>query len=264
MHMPHFGRGNLLWRFDAYFWVPFAWRQDDHLVQKLVDTRNQVVTVSGFVGDVAEKLTEDTEVKSKYQQKWDQAVECVGAASVTYIIHHQRRDGSANLIVGLGFAVRTQQDEEKSTRVAGYSCSQYWDALNIRRNEKRGTQLDAHLVGTGTSVRPPSVVAWAKRTKDTKGFSRKSTSPTRTFDASASRGIFFMNLFFNWQKGEEAERYIRAEVNFLSTYLSINLPIKITTYYMMRDQMTKSSLNHAIIHFSCISTTFQSLPKLSN
>lgn len=54
-----------------------------------------------------------------------------------------------------------------------------------------------YLVGTGTSVRPPSVVACASRTKATKGLSRKSTSPTRTLEASASLGIFFMNLFFS-------------------------------------------------------------------
>lgn len=54
-----------------------------------------------------------------------------------------------------------------------------------------------YLVGTGTSVRPPSVVAWARRTKATKGLLRKSTSPTSTLEASASRGIFFMNLFFS-------------------------------------------------------------------
>lgn len=58
-------------------------------------------------------------------------------------------------------------------------------------------ECSTYLVGTGTSVRPPSVVAWAKRTKATKGLLRKSTSPTSTLEASASRGIFFMNLFFS-------------------------------------------------------------------
>lgn len=57
-----------------------------------------------------------------------------------------------------------------------------------------------YLVGTGTSVRPPRVVAWANRTKATKGLLRKSTSPTKTLDASASLGIFFMNLFFSYRK----------------------------------------------------------------
>lgn len=60
-------------------------------------------------------------------------------------------------------------------------------------------QADSHyLVGTGTSVSPPRVVACARRTKATKGLSRKSTSPTSTFDASASLGIFFMNLFLSY------------------------------------------------------------------
>lgn len=55
----------------------------------------------------------------------------------------------------------------------------------------------AHLVGTGTSVTPPSIVAWSSLTKATKGFSRNSTSPTSTLEASASLGIFLMNLFFS-------------------------------------------------------------------
>lgn len=67
-----------------------------------------------------------------------------------------------------------------------------------------------YLVGTGTSVRPPSVVAWARRTKATKGLLRKSTSPTRTLDASASRGIFFMNLFFSYRNQRQTE--IAAEI----------------------------------------------------
>lgn len=58
-----------------------------------------------------------------------------------------------------------------------------------------------YLVGTGTSVRAPSMTACCRRTNATKGVSRKSTSPTSTFDASASRGNFFMNLFFScWSK----------------------------------------------------------------
>lgn len=63
-----------------------------------------------------------------------------------------------------------------------------------------------HLVGTGTSVRPPSVVAWARRTKATKGLLRKSTSPTKTLEASASLGIFFMNLFFSYRKRRDKNR----------------------------------------------------------
>lgn len=42
-----------------------------------------------------------------------------GTVAVTYIIHHERSDSSANLIVGLAFARRTQQDEEKPVRTEG-------------------------------------------------------------------------------------------------------------------------------------------------
>lgn len=72
-----------------------------------------------------------------------------------------------------------------------------------------------HLVGTGTSVRPPSVVAWARRTKATKGLLRKSTSPTKTFDASASLGIFFMNLFFSYRKWQKENMVRHHNVDFV-------------------------------------------------
>lgn len=35
---------------------------------------------------------------------------------VTYIIHHECSNSSANLVVGFGFAMRTQKNEEKSAR----------------------------------------------------------------------------------------------------------------------------------------------------
>lgn len=56
----------------------------------------------------------------------------------------------------------------------------------------------SYLVGTGTSVSAPNMTACCSLTKATKGLSRKSTSPTRTLEASASLGSFFMNLFFSW------------------------------------------------------------------
>lgn len=33
--------------------------------------------------------------------------------AVAYVVHHERSDSSANLIVGFGFARGAQQDEEK-------------------------------------------------------------------------------------------------------------------------------------------------------
>ena len=65
---------------------------------------------------------------------------------------------------------------------------------------QQGGRGRAYLVGTGTSVRAPSITACCNLTNATKGVSRKSTSPTRTLDASASRGSFFMNLFFSWSE----------------------------------------------------------------
>lgn len=55
-HMPHFCRWDLLRRFNAYFWVPFTRGQNDDLIQELIDARNQVLTVPGSVGNIAEQL----------------------------------------------------------------------------------------------------------------------------------------------------------------------------------------------------------------
>lgn len=49
-----------------------------------------------------------------------------------------------------------------------------------------------YLVVMGTSARPLSSTAGARRMKATTGRSRNSSSPTRTLDASAPGGIFFM------------------------------------------------------------------------
>lgn len=65
--------------------------------------------------------------------------------------------------------------------------------------EKYKTIIVSHyLLGTGTSVTPPSIIDWTSRTNATNGLSKKSTSPTKTLEASASLGIFFINLFLSW------------------------------------------------------------------
>lgn len=54
------------------------------------------------------------------------------------------------------------------------------------------------LVGTGTSVMPGSRTAGVRRTKATTGWRRKPSAPTRTLDASAPTGIFFMKCSSAW------------------------------------------------------------------
>ena len=49
-------------------------------------------------------------------------------------------------------------------------------------------------VGTGTSVIFPRTQAFSRRTNAVTGFFKKSSSPTRTFDACAPGGIFFIKL----------------------------------------------------------------------
>ena len=57
--MPHFCRWDLLRRLNPYFWVPFAWGQNDDLIQELINACNQVFTVPGFIGDITEQLTDN-------------------------------------------------------------------------------------------------------------------------------------------------------------------------------------------------------------
>lgn len=55
----------------------------------------------------------------------------------TYIIHHESSNSSANLIVGLGFAMRTQQDEEEPVRIAGLEANWCKDTHSREGDQKR-------------------------------------------------------------------------------------------------------------------------------
>lgn len=100
-------------------------------------------------------------------------------------------------MIGLRFPLRPQQDKEESrTATKPIHNKVHLNDDTILGLVTPDSRL-SHLVGTGTSVRAPNMTACCRRTNATKGFSRKSTSPTRTFEASASRGSFFMNLFFS-------------------------------------------------------------------
>lgn len=63
---------------------------------------------------------------------------------------------------------------------------------NLEQNTVLLWRLVYDLVVMGTSARPLSSTAGARRTKATTGRSRNSNSPTRTLEASAPGGIFFM------------------------------------------------------------------------
>lgn len=52
--------------------------------------------------------------------------------------------------------------------------------------------MNKKRVGIGISVRSPSITPFCRRMKAVIGLTRKSTSPTRTFDASEFAGSFFM------------------------------------------------------------------------
>ncbi len=132
----------------------------------------------------------------------------------TYLIGHQSSNCSANFMVWIGFAFGSKKNEQKSREDDNkYYLKKnihlfYWFNKSLFLNWTPPTTTifsslalwdeSKYLVGTGTSVSAPNMTACCSLTKATKGLSRKSTSPTRTLEASASLGSFFMNLFFSW------------------------------------------------------------------
>lgn len=61
------------------------------------------------------------------------------------------------------------------------------------------SKTNRNRVGTGTSVKSPNKTDWERRTKADSGFSKKSTSPTKIFDASAPCGIFRIKWAFPYK-----------------------------------------------------------------
>lgn len=70
--------------------------------------------------------------------------------------------------------------------------SQSTRPLKSSGDQDQSPVLQHYLVVMGTSAKPLSSTAGANRTNATTGRSRNSSSPTRTFEASAPGGIFFM------------------------------------------------------------------------
>lgn len=83
---------------------------------------------------------------------------------------------------------------EKSNPLSAHLSSLDTEYKEKEAEKSRGLcqQFVYNLVVMGTSARPLSSTAGARRTKATTGRSRNSSSPTRTLDASAPGGIFFM------------------------------------------------------------------------
>lgn len=72
--------------------------------------------------------------------------------------------------------------------------------LSVGPYEQSWRRIAFYLVGTGTSVNPERRTAGANLTNAMIGLSKKSTSPTKTLDASAPVGIFLMKFMSTyWQ-----------------------------------------------------------------
>lgn len=63
-------------------------------------------------------------------------------------------------------------------------------------------------VGTGTSVKSPKMTGWTSLMNAETGFSRQSTSPTNTFEASAPGGIFFKNDVLPYSDGRKNKKNV--------------------------------------------------------
>lgn len=140
-----------------------------------------------------------------------------------HLVSHQGSNRPANFMILWTFSKRAEQDEKKPVQHKGKqfswgvkfksfsneafreSSAQLHRLDTEYREVQRGgfsEQLVYNLVVMGTSASPLSSTAGARRMKATTGRSRNSSSPTRTLDASAPGGIFFMK----WRSICETER----------------------------------------------------------
>lgn len=55
-HVPLLGRGHFFGWLNPDVGIPFAGWQDDDFIQKLIYAGDQVFSIPGFVGDIAEEL----------------------------------------------------------------------------------------------------------------------------------------------------------------------------------------------------------------
>lgn len=184
-------RRDILGRLDPDGGIPLSRWQDSHLVQELVDTREQICSVFGLVRHVVKYLhtTLETSRKPKVHiQQQKKKKQCFFFFS-SDLICHECGHGSANLMVLGTFPMWAQQQEEKPYMK---EKRKMWNKQQLGITSSSVQTL--HLVGTGTSVRPVMRTAGDSRKKAMMGFSRKSTSPTSTLEASAPGGIFFMKF----------------------------------------------------------------------
>lgn len=129
-HPPLLSRGHFFGGLDADVGVPLAGWEHDDLVQELVDAGDQVLPVPGLVGNVAEELGVDTgqaqphvllgvSISGFGVKRWKLLFllgsECHARAGVvsTHIVHHERGDGPADLVVGFGFSRGAEENEEE-------------------------------------------------------------------------------------------------------------------------------------------------------
>lgn len=61
VYRPFVRGGERFWRLYPDGWVPFSRRKHNHLVQELIDTSQQVLSVLGLIRNVMEDLDKDVE-----------------------------------------------------------------------------------------------------------------------------------------------------------------------------------------------------------
>jgi len=93
--------------------------------------------------------------------------------------------------------------------------------------------MKMNRVGTGTSVKSPRTTGCTSRMKAETGFSRQSTSPTSTFEASAPGGIFFKNdVFPCYVAPTPSNANVKARSIRIMEYIRLDAAVVIHHYFV--------------------------------
>lgn len=165
-------RWYFIWGLDSDFRIPFSWGQNSDLIQELINSWKNVLSVLCSIRYLPENL------------------------EIEQLIFHQliiyaSNVNSKNLAIFLSFIKFYNTSSTIIVDMARpISTFLFWHPGGPKRRKM-------NLVGKGTSVRSPKDLASVNRTKAVIWYFRQSNSPTSILAASAPSGIFFMNCWFN-------------------------------------------------------------------
>lgn len=189
-------RRDILGRLDPDGGIPLSRWQHSNLVKELVYPREEIYSVFGLVCHVVKYLQRRVEIQCKPELKWKKKKKRNQTTFFLLLPHLSlvwpwicQSHGIGDLS-RVGPKAGKETLNEKKKRKGKWHCEINSSVTSLTSAFMRLF----YLVGTGTSVRPVMRTAGDSRTKAMMGFSRKSTSPTSTLEASAPGGIFFMKF----------------------------------------------------------------------